>query len=407
MNIMDEKQAKFNKRIEKGIEQEFNIQLKSLKIRQDCSPEFEYFLNILSMQADGKKLIDYYNRPAAGLYCVQVPLELIDAMGFQPVRLISGSQVMHWLSSGLLPVLACPFIKSCVGSFNRENSLERACDTIVMPTTCDWNVKMDQMLPDSAPDFYKIELPHIKESEKGRKRWFEEILDFKEYLEKLAGRSLKRKDLLRSVNKYNRAWDVFNRLKQMKTEGRLSGTWFIVMANAFLVDRIESWTEHAELVIDQYSRGENDRPDIFLAGAPVFYPYLKMPELIEEAGMNIKADELCTSERITGSVVYDDTSVFGLLNALSDRYHLACSCPTYSDNDRRLTSVLNAMESNGIKGMVYHVLKGCHPYDMESFYFEKAVKEKGIRFLKIETDFSKEDKQNILTRLEAFKETLV
>jgi benzoyl-CoA reductase/2-hydroxyglutaryl-CoA dehydratase subunit BcrC/BadD/HgdB len=43
---------------------------------------------------------------------------------------------------------------------------------------------------------------------------------------------------------------------------------------------------------------------------------------------------------------------------------------------------------------------------MESFYFEKTVKKKDFRLLKIETDFSKEDKQNILTRLEAFKETL-
>lgn len=72
-----------------------------------------------------------------------------------------------------------------------------------------------------------------------------------------------------------------------------------------------------------------------------------------------------------------------------------------------MSSIINTMQNYGIKGMVYHVLKGCHPYDMESFYFEKAVKEKGIRFLKIETDFSKEDKQNILTRLEAFRETLV
>ncbi len=407
MNAPDEKQARLINRIEKGLGQEFEAQLNILKERADYSPELDYFLDILCMQINGPESMKHYGRPAIGLYCIQVPLELIDAMGFQPVRLINGSLVMHKLSSGLLPVLACPFIKSCVGSFYRGDSIERACDTIVMPTTCDWNVKMDQALPDTIPAFYSMELPHVKESEKGRKRWFEELIDFKEFLEKRAGHGLKKKDLLQSIDKYNRAWAVFNRLKDMRSEGRLSGTWFIIIANAFLVDRVESWTEHAEQVVEGYKYREHNMPDIFLAGAPVFYPYLKIPELIEEAGMNISGDELCTSERITNCVVYDDTSRFGLLDALADRYHLACSCPTYSDNDRRLSSILNTMQNNGIRGMVYHMLKGCHPYDMESFYFERTVKEKGIRFLKIETDFSREDRQNILTRLEAFRETLV
>lgn len=406
MNTPDEIQARLINRIEKGIGQEFSAQLNVLKERGDYSPELDYFLDILSMQINGSESIKHYGRPAIGLYCIQVPLELVDAIGFQPVRLISGSQVMHKLSSGLLPILACPFIKSCAGSFYRENSLERVCDSIVMPTTCDWNVKMDQVLPDNIPAFYRMELPHVKESEKGRKRWFEELIDFKKFLEKRAGQGLKRKDLLKSIDKYNRAWAVFNRLKGMRSKGRLSGTWFIIIANAFLIDRVESWTEKALYFLKRYKPCNIDRPDIFLAGAPVFYPYLKIPELIEEAGMNISGDELCTSERISSSVIYDDTSRFGLLNALADRYHLACSCPTYSDNDRRLSSILNTMQNCGIKGMVYHVLKGCHPYDMESFYFERAVKEKGIRFLKVETDFSKEDRQNILTRLEAFKETL-
>lgn len=407
MSKPDEKQERLFKRIEKGIKREFNIQLDLLKNREDYSPELDYFLNILSMQVNGSVVRKHYQKPVIGLYCIQVPLELIHAMGFQPVRLMSGSSEIQKLSSGFLPVLTCPFIKSCVGSFYREDSIERMCDTMVMPTTCDWNVKINQMLPENMPELYQMELPHIKESEKGRKRWFEELMDFKEFIEKRAGHRLRRKDLLRSVDKYNSAWAVFNRIIEMKRKGRLSGTWFIIIANAFLVDRVESWTNKAAEFINTYSRGNNKRPDIFLAGAPVFYPYLKIPELIEEAGMNISGDELCTSERIISSVVYDDTSSFGLLNSLADRYHLACSCPTYSDNERRLSSIINTMEKYRAKGMVYHVLKGCHPYDMESFYFEKAVKEKGFRFLKIETDFSKEDRQNILTRLEAFKETLV
>ncbi|WP_418599249.1 2-hydroxyacyl-CoA dehydratase [Phascolarctobacterium faecium] len=43
---------------------------------------------------------------------------------------------------------------------------------------------------------------------------------------------------------------------------------------------------------------------------------------------------------------------------------------------------------------------------MEAITIERKLKEHGLKFIKIETDYGKEDSQNILTRLEAFKQTL-
>ena len=123
--------------------------------------------------------------------------------------------------------------------------------------------------------------------------------------------------------------------------------------------------------------------------------------------MFIAADELCTSERnLVSTTVYDELSEYGLLKALAEKYQLSCSCPTFADNDRRLKNILSIMRDYNIKGIVYHLLKGCHPYDIESFHFEKVFKENGFHFMKIETDYSKEDRENILCRLEAFRETL-
>jgi len=47
-----------------------------------------------------------------------------------------------------------------------------------------------------------------------------------------------------------------------------------------------------------------------------------------------------------------------------------------------------------------------HPYDIESSRFEKTIKENGLHFIKIETNDAKEDRQSLLTRFEAFRETL-
>lgn len=393
--------------INKEIQEEYFRQINFLKSREDFCGELEYFLDTLYLSISSHKFKEKFNRPLVGLYCIQTPLELFDALGFHPVRLCSGVLSVQRFSSPFLPALSCPLIKSCVGAFYLDNSLERACDIVVVPTTCDWNTKLSELIQDKGKSVYIMELPHIKESERGQERWLEEIYELKRVLQRYAGRKLNRGQLLISINKYMKAWLAFGRLIEFRRKRLISGVWSIVMANAFMIDDVESWTENIKLVLKNYTkpRGDNN-PCVFFAGSPVCFPYLKILELIEEAGMNIIADELCTSERIMAGIVYDEPSEYGLLKALADRYHLACSCPTYTDNSRRLRNILNTMRIHNIKGVIYHLLKGCHPYDIESLQFEKTVKDNGFHFLKIETDYSREDRQNILARLEAFRETL-
>ena len=51
-------------------------------------------------------------------------------------------------------------------------------------------------------------------------------------------------------------------------------------------------------------------------------------------------------------------------------------------------------------------LQFCHTYNIEAVKVEKALKTKGIPMLKIETDYSAEDMEQIRTRIEAFLELI-
>jgi benzoyl-CoA reductase/2-hydroxyglutaryl-CoA dehydratase subunit BcrC/BadD/HgdB len=128
---------------------------------------------------------------------------------------------------------------------------------------------------------------------------------------------------------------------------------------------------------------------------------------MEEANLFITGDDLCSSERIFPiNVTVDDPSEEGLLRALAESYHQGCLCPTFGDSEHRLNNIREALPDAGFKGIVFHVLKGCHPYDLDSFVMEGPLKEDGLRFLRVETDYAAEDSQNLLTRLEAFRRTL-
>ena len=52
------------------------------------------------------------------------------------------------------------------------------------------------------------------------------------------------------------------------------------------------------------------------------------------------------------------------------------------------------------------VLQACHTFNIEATRMEKAVKGAGIPYMKIETDYSDNDRGQISTRINAFIEML-
>ena len=268
--------SKFLQKIEREIRQEYSLQIDALRERPDFSDELGYFLDVLALQTYPDKFMERYKGPFIGTYCVQAPLELFHSMGFHPIKMYHGSLSIQRLSSAFLPVLACPFAKSCTGSFYRENSLEKLCSALVIPTTCDWITKLPEIIKDKYEPIYIMELPHIKDSERGEKRWLEEIYELKKYIEKLSGQKFNRKKLLKSINNYMQAWQTFEKIIELKRTGNLSGLWSIIIFNAFMLDDIESWIHNTELFIKKYCKKEKkEKPGVFLCGSPIVFPYLK------------------------------------------------------------------------------------------------------------------------------------
>jgi benzoyl-CoA reductase/2-hydroxyglutaryl-CoA dehydratase subunit BcrC/BadD/HgdB len=387
---------------------EYATEMAALRSRDDYLAEYDYFLDLLGLLPHPERFRERFRKPLIGLTCLQVPLEMVDALGFHPYRLCSHASSKQRVVSSQLPSLACPLLKSILGSFHLDESLERLCDLIVIPGTCDWMAKLPEMIDGQAPRVHIMELPRVRESERGQRRWLEEVKQLKLVLEKRAGTSLSRRSLLRSMEIHASAWHAFDLLVDARSRNLISATWTTVISHAFLLGDTAAWTERVNSVLQVLREHPSlSSPRVFLAGSPIFFPNLKVLRLIEEAGMHIAGDELCSSERIlAGPTLTRDHSVDGLVRSLAEQYHRGCSCPTFTDNPRRLTTLLETLRRRRISGVIYHVLKGCHPYDMDSYRYEAIIKEQGFSFIRIETDLSREDGKNLLVRLEAFRDLL-
>lgn len=408
---LERRYARFRRKAEEECLQEGVL----LRERPDYLPVYDYFLQTLGQPFAAEQLKKRTGLELAGLFCIQAPLELFLAFGLQPVRLCGGCQTVQQAAASSLPVLMCPMLKSFIGSFTLYNNSFQSFRLVILPTTCDWIVKLPEIMEQGTDNLHYLELPHVKDTEKSQRRWLEEIVGLKRILEESTGIKPERGKLIKAADQLAEVWARLDEMNRLKAEGFLSAVWYMLITNSFLQDRITVWLEKTGEVVRELCRVKEKRsavfpdsvPAVFMAGSPVVFPNFKLPELVEKAGMRIVADDLCSSERIVpGGVVYRDTSEVGILRALAERYHKACICPTFTDNDRRINNILSAADKYKIRGVIYNLLKGCHPYDIEAITIERKLKAAGLKFIKIETDYGREDSQNILTRLEAFRQTL-
>jgi benzoyl-CoA reductase/2-hydroxyglutaryl-CoA dehydratase subunit BcrC/BadD/HgdB len=410
----DERQTRMTGQVRTRHYEEVNQALSDLRGRPDYFPELEYFLELISGGMSGAA--DRTGRPIAALLCLQAPLELIHAYGFQPYKIFGGAVAPIRLSSPSLPVIMCPMLRSALGELMLADPDNRLPVSIwIAPSTCDWSVKFASMVEHcgcslDAP-IRRLELPHQKDDPISQERWREEIMGLGDFLRTRSGvKKPPVKGLLKSMALYGKAWQALSRLRELKKTGYVSAVWSQAIHNTFFHDSIETWTARLNEATVKFSENPPLKcgQPVFLAGSPIFFPNLKILNLLEEADLTAVIDDLCSSERLfPGFVPYDEPVWPALIKALAQRYHQGCLCPTFTDNDRRINNITSPAHKSLVKGVIYHVLKGCHPFDLESLTLEKLIKAEGLRYLRVETDYTAEDSQNILTRLEAFRASMI
>lgn len=412
MQILSPEENRIHRIKEKAflkIREEYEMESSVLQARRDYLSAYNPFLLALQNSVDSKNWYRQFDRQPMGTVCVQAPVELFHAANLQPFRLCGSSFIAPQIAPNQTPALMCPMVKSSLGMLElyKKAGVLTSC---VVPTTCDWTVKFPEMNSGDFKEFYFLELSHVKEGERTRKKWLEEIYEFKKYLEAYTNQKILQKQLQNALQIYAKARMLLDEVIRKNTKGQLAAVWLIVIANSLYLMNIETWCDAVEGVLKEILTKkikEKTNKRVFLTGSPIFFPNVKMLTLLEEAGLWVCGDDLCSGSRILPPPApIKDRSEHALLRSLAEKNHMGCSCPTFAQNDRRMGVIQSAYQQEPFDGVVFHVLKGCHPFDMESFWIEDRVRAQKIKFLRIETDYVREDSQNILTRLEAFRETL-
>lgn len=355
--------------------------------------------------------------PLVGTYCVMVPPELVYAQGAMPVKLCSGSYTAFGVGDDLAPRDACPLVKAVMG-FEDVDAMPvyKNCALMAVPVTCDCKKKLAGWLAERRPTAL-LHVPANRDRDEDMERFVGELYRLSRQLASITGTALSYDNLEAACGAMADAQYELSRFIELRKKHPLiiRGSFSMAVMNALSYTWAPLWTkqlrvlndELEELVRQKSMAVRENQPRILLTGSPVVFPNFKLPLMIEEMGGLLAADETCMGERgLYDPPAIADRSVDGIMRALANRATRPCTCPSFTDNRRRIYRIRQLIENYRIQGVIYHVLRGCLVYDYEYAALEEELGRLGIPVIRVETDYNEEDVEQLRIRVEAFLELI-
>jgi len=319
-----------------------------------------------------------------GWCCTYLPLELIEAFGLVPYRLLPEEESPEGAS--LLDPNLCPYVRSLVGYIERRRDLKG----IVLLNSCDGMRRLFDLISLflRVPCFL-LDVP--------RGQGPAEIIYFRECLEQLvlwlegiSGRRLEEEALLTAIAEANETRAL---LKVHMETGARPSFIFRLMRDSFAMGR-EAFNERLRRLPFE-ERREKGKISILLTGSLLEKGCLV--ELIEDLGVHVEALDLCTGPRFAERVEVGDDPLLSLSRAYLTKP--ACARMVC---DLRESYLERSVAS--VQGVIYYAPKFCDPYLYSLLSLRRLCKKEGVPLLVLEGDYSGRLTGGMRTRVEAFVE---
>ncbi|HKJ98048.1 MAG TPA: double-cubane-cluster-containing anaerobic reductase, partial [Desulfotignum sp.] len=390
-------------------------------LSQKNRPEGMGYFDFVMSEVHGLRIKELLDEKAAGRkiigsYCVFVPEEIVLAANATLVGLCSGADFAMEKVEQLLPRNTCSLIKSSFGfKIGKVCPYLESADMIVGENTCDGKKKAYETLGHLVDNLYVMDLPQTK-TDQTKDLLKAEYVKFKAAVENLTGVTVTSESLKSAIDVVNAKRAAIHRLSALRKAdpAPISGLDALLANQVFFYDNPTRFTESVNKICDELETRIQEKtgafpagtPRILVSGCPQAVPNWKLHMITETAGAVIVGEESCVGERGTRNLTDNTgTTVDEMMDAIVDRY-FQVDCAIFTPNPERLDHIQEMVAKYNAQGVIHYGLQFCQPYLMESIPVEKALEEKNIPCLRVETDYSMEDAGQLKTRVEAFIEQL-
>ena len=240
-----------------------------------------------------------------------------------------------------------------------------------------------------------------------------ELFNFKKQLEKITGKKIVNKDLMESIIKYNNFKKNLLGIKDLNIIGSQRLKIFqkgMLIGPEFLPELINLIQKYKELSVVDTNKLKN----LMLTGGSIFIND-NLIDLVEESGGNIVFFDTWIGNHYASSIFLEESlnSNQNPFDLLSLRYKNNIygdhSVPNYLENKiSQIEKIFQDYKEKTHKklGVINHIIKFCDHISIMSNHFKNQLKKRGIPVLNLERDYSRANKGQLSTRIEAFLEML-
>jgi len=371
-------------------------------------PEFSLLLK--EKKQEGVKIVAFLAHD-------NIPEELIDAAGFFPLRMMfGGDDDLMEASHDFLPPSTCAFAQSCIGLFSTKPNDFRFLDLVdyfIVSNHCVSDVCASEIITKyfniSRLNFY---VPYMTD-ENSLKYFKLELQNLKEKLEDIIGEKISDEKLSESIKKYN---DFKKKISQVNDLEILGSEKLKIIQKALLYGPtfLPDLEKYIEEVKTNPPQNLGLSKDILFTGCSIFIND-NLVDLIEEGGGNIVYFDTWIGNHYYSQVI-DDDSINSNKDPL-DLLVLRFKNNTYGDHSvpnflQQKVSLIENYSKNYTKktgkklGVFNHIIKFCDHISLMASFLKNELQENGIQVLNLERDYSRANRGQLSTRIEAYLEMM-
>jgi bzd-type benzoyl-CoA reductase N subunit len=343
-----------------------------------------------------------------GWLCTYVPEELLHAAGILPVR-ITGYDRETDLDDGNahLYTNSCSFSRSCLqmGLAGEYGFL----DGVVGASTCDGARRLFDVWRSyiGTPFHHVISVPR-KYSEEAVRLYHREIVRFQEHLEEFLGEKTADEALRASIDLYNESRRLLHALYEFRTRDNppITGAEVMEVSNASYrmpKEAFNEWLRELLTELEASSVRHRYRARLMVVGSVLTNP--EFIASIENEGGLVVTDELCTSTRYWGDLVYPERFA-SLQEALAHRYLNNFPCARMYPSDERFNRIIDYVKKFRADGVVSQIIRYCVPYAHDLPLLTKRLAAVGTPVLGLDLEYGTSGSGQIATRVQAFLEMI-
>ncbi len=349
---------------------------------------------------EGKKIV--------GFLCGYVPEEILYAADILPYRLRAPGCAETTAASTYMSHLNCSFVRACF-QFALEGKYD-FLDGLVLTNSCDHIRRLYDLFRETAnyPLIHLISIPH-KTSDESIGWYRDEIVRFKESVEKSFQVEITPAGLSHAIGVYNQTRSLLRRLYELRQSDSppLTGAESLSIVLAGMTTPKHQYNQLLETLLEELSQRpgiSGYRARLMIAGSggcddPAYC------QVMEELGGLVVTDSVCFGGRYFWEPVEAADDLFlGLARSYLNRP----SCAKMTDRvAQRVDFVRQMVEKFNVDGVVFHRLRYCDLWGGQLLYLRDRLRESDVPLLELEREYTLGGTTaQIRTRAQAFLERL-